>query len=81
MLACAVWPMKLRSGDCKLPWTPHQAIKHNKAAKLKGLQHQWSDVANSVLQRTGDDAQAIRTANGVLKKERAAGTKVRVRHP
>jgi len=36
-----------------------------KSAKGK---RQWTDVANSVLKRTGDEGLAIREANGVAKK-------------
>jgi hypothetical protein len=52
-----------------MPWKPQDAARHNKQATGKSAR-QWADVANSVLERTGDDAQAVRTANGVLKKNR-----------
>lgn len=53
-----------------MPWTPKDASKKTKKAKSMKAKKQWSDVANSVLKRTGDDAQAVRTANGVVKKKR-----------
>ena len=57
-----------------VPWTPSQASKHTKKAKSPRDKRQWRDIANSVLAKTGDDATAIRTANGVIKK-RAKGKK------
>lgn len=57
-----------------MPWKPSDASKHDKKATGKKAR-QWSDVANSVLKRTGDDAQAVRTANGVVKKESHSGKK------
>lgn len=56
-----------------MPWTPADAGRHNKKAKSGKAAKQWAAVANSVLQKTGDDAQAIRTANGVVKYRRKPG--------
>lgn len=56
-----------------MPWTPESfKSKHNHG--LTGDQaKQAAAVANNVLERTGDDAQAVRTANGVVKKRRHGG--------
>jgi hypothetical protein len=51
-----------------MPWTPSDAKRHNKKAIGKKAR-QWSDVANSVLKRTGDDGLAVREANGVIRKK------------
>lgn len=51
-----------------MPWSPSDASSKTRKANTPKKQRQWSDVANSVLDRTGDDAQAIRTANGVIAK-------------
>ena len=51
-----------------MPWNPSDAKSHDSKANTPQLQKQWSDVANSVLKRTGDEAQAVRTANGVIRK-------------
>ena len=50
-----------------MPWTPEDAEKHHKGLDDK-KKRQWADVANSVLERTGDDGEAIREANGVVNK-------------
>lgn len=62
-----------------MPWKPSDASSKTKKAKTPKDRRQWRDIANSVLAKTGDDATAIRTANGVLKK-RAKG-KRRGAHP
>lgn len=51
-----------------MPWSPGDAEKHDSKANTPKLQKQWSDIANSVLKRTGDEAQAVRTANGVIRR-------------
>ncbi len=50
-----------------MPWSPEEASKHKKGLGKKGSK-QWSSIANSVLQRTGDEGQAIRIASGALKR-------------
>ena len=54
-----------------MPWKPGDAKRHTKKAKSAKAQRQWKSVANSVLDRTGDEAAAIRAANGVIKKAKA----------
>lgn len=56
-----------------MPWSPADAARHTKKAKSAVAKRQWRDVANSVLARTGDDGLAVREANGVIAKRRAAG--------
>lgn len=50
-----------------MPWTPKDAKRHDKKAKSGVAKRQWSDVANSVLKKTGDEGLAVREANGVVK--------------
>ena len=49
-----------------MPWNASDALRHTKKAKSAKKKRQWSDVANSVLSRTGDEASAIRQANAVV---------------
>ena len=51
-----------------MPWVPSDAAAKNRKADTPKKKRQWSDIANSVLQRTGDEGRAVKTANGVLKK-------------
>ncbi len=51
-----------------MPWNPSDAARHDKNAA--GRSKQWADIANSVLKKTGDEARAVRTANGVIKREK-----------
>lgn len=55
-----------------MPWTAAQAAKHKKGLSPK-QRAQWAKVANHVLQTTGNDAIAIRTANAKVgaKKRKA----------
>ena len=50
-----------------MPWTPESFSKHNRSLTPKG-KRMASKIANSVLRKTGNDALAIREANGVVKK-------------
>jgi hypothetical protein len=51
-----------------MPWQPSDAKNHDKAANTPAKQRQWSDIANSVLRRTGDEGRAVREANGVIQR-------------
>ena len=53
-----------------MPWTPEDAPRHTHKADTPHLQKLWSEVANSTLDETGDEARAVRTANGVVARER-----------
>jgi hypothetical protein len=55
-----------------MPWSPTDAKRHDKKAKSPKAQRQWSDVANSVLEKTGDEGRAVREANGVIMKREIA---------
>jgi hypothetical protein len=55
-----------------MPWTPSDVARHNKrAAKSPKKAKQWSDVANKVLQSTGDEGRAIREANAVANRNKS----------
>ena len=49
-----------------MPWSEKDASKKTKKARSPKSRRQWRDVANSVLEKTGDEARAVRTANGVI---------------
>lgn len=49
-----------------MPWTAKDSSIRTKKADTPKLQRQWADVANSMLERTGDDAAAIKAANSVV---------------
>ena len=52
-----------------MPWSKDSdATRHTKKAKSPKRKRQWRKVANSILERTGDDARAIRGANAAVKK-------------
>jgi hypothetical protein len=54
--------------NLKMPWQPKDAPRHDKAADTPKLQRQWSDIADGVLKRTGDEGRAIREANAVIRR-------------
>jgi hypothetical protein len=50
-----------------MPWTPDNGpARHTKKAKSAVSKRQWSDVANGVLAKTGDEGRAVREANAVI---------------
>lgn len=51
-----------------MPWITKDASLHTKKANTPDKKKQWKEVANSVLKKTGNDAKAIRIANGIIKK-------------
>src|ERR1700761_2746588 len=55
-----------------MPWKASEATRHDKKAKSAVSKRQWADVANSVLQKTGNEGQAIREANSVIRKRESA---------
>lgn len=59
-----------------MPWTAADAAGHTRKARSPTAQRQWSYVANGELASGKTDGDAVRIANGVLKK-RAAKTKLR----
>jgi uncharacterized protein YdaT len=52
-----------------MPWDKKTIKKHNKSLSGKRAERA-AKTANAVLQRTGDDAQALRVANAQAKKLR-----------
>lgn len=52
-----------------MPWTPSDAKSKTKKATTPKKQRQWRDVANALYKKGTPEGQAIREANGVLKKE------------
>lgn len=63
-----------------MPWGPGDATRHDKKARSGIAKRQWSDVANSVLNRTGDEGRAVREANAVIKKRRGVKVRDLMRH-
>jgi uncharacterized protein YdaT len=57
-----------------MPWTSGSIAKHNKRAKTAKQRRQLADIANSALKSGHSEGEAIRMANGVLKRERKART-------
>ena len=51
-----------------MPWSPSDASSKDSKANTPKKRRQWADIANSVLQRTGDEGRAVRSANGVIRK-------------
>jgi hypothetical protein len=60
-----------------MPWASRDVSKHNKSVKSPKRKRQWSSVANSILEKTGDDARAIRGANSAVRKAQSKRTKKR----
>lgn len=49
-----------------MPWTPDDATSHTKKATTENAKRRWAEIANQVLERTGDEGRAIREANAVI---------------
>jgi hypothetical protein len=60
-----------------MPWGASDAKRHDKRASTPKKQRQWSDVANSGLSRGLSEGEAIREANGVIKKTGKSMSKMR----
>jgi hypothetical protein len=54
-----------------MPWSSKDAKRHTRKAKSPKSKRQWAHVADSILERTGDEGRAIRGANSVMKKSGA----------
>jgi hypothetical protein len=52
-----------------MPWTADDAERHTRKADTPSLRELWAKVANEALERTGDEAQAIREANAVVARQ------------
>lgn len=54
-----------------MPWSEQNGpARHTKAAKTVSDKKAWSATANEVLARTGDDGEAVRIANAVVKRNK-----------
>lgn len=53
-----------------MPWKGSDAHGHTHKANTAKDKRQWSDVANSVLKRTGNEGLAVREANGVIARRK-----------
>jgi uncharacterized protein YdaT len=52
-----------------MPWTPGDGpARHTHRANTPATKKQWSDIANKVLAKSGDEASAIKIANSQVKK-------------
>ena len=57
-----------------MPWTPKSGpSRHTKKANSPKKKRQWAHVANSALERTGDEGRAIREANAVVARNKSKG--------
>ena len=54
-----------------MPWKLGDALRHTKQASSPKKKKQWTTVANSVLEKSGDEGKAIRIANSQVKKARS----------
>jgi hypothetical protein len=59
-----------------MPWTPDDATSHTKKATSEKAKRRWAEIANQVLEKTGDEGRAIREANAVIARTAREG-----RHP
>jgi len=55
-----------------MPWTWNDAERHTHKATTTALKELWAKVANESLERTGDEARAIREANAVIARQAGA---------
>jgi len=53
-----------------MPWTPRDAKRHTHKATTPKKKRQFATVANKVLEETGDEGRAIRTANAAVRRNR-----------
>jgi hypothetical protein len=53
-----------------MPWKPSDAHSKTKKANSPKKQRQWRDIANSARERGLSDAEAIKEANGVIRKRK-----------
>ena len=62
-----------------MPWSSSDARAKTHFADTPELQSLWAEVANKVLEATGDEGRAIREANAVVHREWAKGRDERPR--
>ena len=46
-----------------MPWSESDVSRHNTKIKGRTKKRAWAEIADKVLDRTGDEGQAIRVAN------------------
>lgn len=56
-----------------MPWTAKDSYRHTHKATTPTKKRQWAHVADNVLAKTGNEALAIREANGVVGKNKKRG--------
>ena len=56
-----------------MPWTQDDATSHTKKATTDKAKREWAEIANQVLERTGDEGRAIREANAVIASVKRSG--------
>jgi len=56
--------------DPAMPWGPEDAPRHTHKADTERLCRLWAEVANSVLEETGDEGRAVRSANAAVARAR-----------
>jgi hypothetical protein len=56
----------------QMPWTADDAERHTHRATTWELKELWAKVANECLERTGNEGQAIREANAVVRRQAEA---------
>jgi len=54
-----------------MPWSSKDAKHHTKKANTPKKKRQFAKVANKVLEETGDEGRAIRTANAAVARNRS----------
>ena len=64
MMRPRIRPLQLRN----MPWGAKDAQAKDSKANTPKKRRMWRDIANKTLASTGDEARAVRTANGVLKR-------------
>ena len=58
-----------------MPWTANDAGRHTKKAVSPTAKRQWSNVANSVLARTGNEGRAVASANATVSRRSSAASR------
>lgn len=53
-----------------MPWTSKDSKRHTKKAATPKKQRQWSEVANSALERGASEGSAIRQASAVVGRKK-----------
>lgn len=50
-----------------MPWTHKDATRFTKKADTAAKAAHWAEVANGVLERTGEEGKAVQAANSAIK--------------